>query len=47
VEKKFSQMQGPELDKFDFNRRILWKLLQRFKQVVDDIDNESKGAFAF
>ncbi|KAI1730104.1 AAA domain-containing protein [Ditylenchus destructor] len=42
VEKKFEKMEKTEFDTLDFNRRFLWKLLQRFKRVVDCIDDESQ-----
>lgn len=42
MEQKFAQMSEVEFATFDFHRRILWRLLQKFKKTVDDIDDETK-----
>ncbi|KAH7719949.1 DEAD box protein helicases superfamily protein (Aquarius) [Aphelenchoides avenae] len=38
MEKKLGSLPEEELKKVDFNRNLLWKLLQRLKEVVDLID---------
>lgn len=52
MEKKLGSLPEEELKKVDFNRNLLWKLLQRLKEVVDLIDQsieageEGKGTEA-
>jgi hypothetical protein len=43
MEQKLKQLPEEEFTKLDFNRRLLWRLLQRLKRTVDFIDDESKG----
>ena len=43
MEQKLKQLPENELEKIDFNQRLLWRLLQKLKRVVDFIDDESKG----
>lgn len=49
MEKKLSSLPEEELKRVDFNRNLLWKLLQRLKEVADLIDasiesgEEAKG----
>jgi hypothetical protein len=45
MEQKLKQLPEEEFKKLDFNRRFLWRLLQKLIQVVDFIDDESKGIF--
>lgn len=45
IERKFEHMPSNEFEEFNLYRRVLWKLLQRFKTVVDFIDDETKGLF--
>lgn len=43
MEQKFKKLPIEEYEQIDFNRRFLWRLLQRLKRTVDFIDDESKG----
>lgn len=47
MEQKLQQLPPEEFEKIDFSRRLLWRLLQKLKQTVDFIDDESKGFFTF
>uniref|UniRef100_A0A914HES8 Intron-binding protein aquarius n=1 Tax=Globodera rostochiensis TaxID=31243 RepID=A0A914HES8_GLORO len=44
IEQKFGNLPAEELNKLDFSRRFLWRLLQRLKRTVDFIDDESQKA---
>ncbi|KAL3124777.1 hypothetical protein niasHT_001614 [Heterodera trifolii] len=44
MEQKFAKLPSDDFDALDFNRRFLWRLLQRLKRTVDFIDDERQKA---
>lgn len=47
MEQKLEKMSDEEKSAFDYNRRFLWRMLQRFKRIVDWLDDTNTGTQIF
>lgn len=43
IEKKSASMNEEQRRNFEFERTFVWKILQKFKEKLNEIDDENKG----